>query len=143
MKILLNSWMREIDRAAITGRGIPAIVLMENAAVAGCDYFTEVFPRNRYPGCLVLAGKGNNGGDGLAIARLLLERGYGVRVLLMARPVELGPECQDQLRTPAGGGLRSRGGFIRGQPEKSPGRLRLPARPFWSMPCSAPGWTNR
>lgn len=94
MKILLNSWMREIDRAAITGRGIPAIVLMENAAVACCDYFSEVFPRNRYPGCLVLAGKGNNGGDGLAIARLLLERGYGVRVLLMARPSELGPESK-------------------------------------------------
>jgi NAD(P)H-hydrate epimerase len=94
MKILLNSWMREIDRAAISGRGIPAIVLMENAAVAVCEYFTEMFPRNRYPGCLVLAGKGNNGGDGLAIARLLLERGYVVRVLLMARPGELGSESK-------------------------------------------------
>jgi NAD(P)H-hydrate epimerase len=94
MKILVNSWMREIDRAAISGRGIPASVLMENAAVACSEYFAEVFPRNLYPGCLVLAGKGNNGGDGLAIARLLLERGYDARVLLMARPNELGPESR-------------------------------------------------
>ena len=65
MKILLNSWMREIDQAAIAGRGIPGIVLMENAAVACCDYFAEAFPLNRYSACLVLAGKGNNGGRGV------------------------------------------------------------------------------
>ncbi len=94
MKVLLNSWMREIDCAAIDQRGIPALTLMENAAVACCDHFTAVFPRNRYPACLVLAGKGNNGGDGMAIARLLLERGYDVRVLLLARPGDLGPEAR-------------------------------------------------
>jgi NAD(P)H-hydrate repair Nnr-like enzyme with NAD(P)H-hydrate epimerase domain len=71
MKILLNSWMREIDRAAIEQRGIPAIVLMENAARACAELFAAEFPRNRYPDCLILAGKGNNGGDGLAIGRLL------------------------------------------------------------------------
>jgi hydroxyethylthiazole kinase-like uncharacterized protein yjeF len=92
MKILLNSWMREIDQAAIAGRGIPGIVLMENAAAACCDYFAEAFPCNRYSSCLVLAGKGNNGGDGLAIARLLLERGYDTRVLLLARPGDLSPD---------------------------------------------------
>ncbi len=94
MKVLLNSWMKEIDRTAIERRGIPAIELMENAAGACCDYFSEVFPRNRFPACLVLAGKGNNGGDGLAIARLLLERGYDARVLLLARPGELSPEAK-------------------------------------------------
>ncbi len=94
MKVLFNSWMREIDRAAIDLRGIPALTLMENAAAACCGHFTSVFPRERYPACLVLAGKGNNGGDGLAIARLLLEGGYGVRVLLLARPGDLGPEAR-------------------------------------------------
>jgi NAD(P)H-hydrate epimerase len=101
MKVLLNSWMREIDRGAIAQRGISAITLMENAAVACCDYFTAVFPSNRYPACLVLSGKGNNGGDGLAIARLLLERGYNVRALLLARPNDLGHEARtnyDRLR---------------------------------------------
>lgn len=94
MKVLLNSWMREIDRAAIDQRGIPALTLMENAAAACCEHFAAVFPRDRYPACLVLAGKGNNGGDGLAIARLLLERGYDVRTLLLARPGDLGPESR-------------------------------------------------
>jgi NAD(P)H-hydrate epimerase len=94
MKVLLNAWMREIDRAAISGRGIPAIDLMENAAAGCAGYFAESFPANRYSGCLVLAGKGNNGGDGLAVGRLLLERGYDVRVLLLARLNELGPEAR-------------------------------------------------
>ena len=94
MKVLLNSWMREIDRVAIDQRGIPALTLMENAAVACCDYFSEVFPCHRYPAGLVLAGKGNNGGDGLAIARLLLARGYDVRVLLLAQPNDLGLEAR-------------------------------------------------
>lgn len=94
MKILLNSWMREIDRAAISGRGIPAGELMENAARGAAGVFAEAFPLNRYPVCLVLAGKGNNGGDGLAAARLLRERGYETSVLLLARPNELGPESR-------------------------------------------------
>ena len=94
MKILLNSWMREIDRAAIEKRGIPSIVLMENAASACTAFFAEAFPRNRYPACLVLAGKGNNGGDGLAVGRLLLERGYDVRALILARPGELSPDAK-------------------------------------------------
>jgi hydroxyethylthiazole kinase-like uncharacterized protein yjeF len=94
MKILLNSWMREIDRAAIEQRGIPAIVLMENAARACAELFAAEFPRNRYPDCLILAGKGNNGGDGLAIGRLLREQGYDVRVLLLARLQELSPAAR-------------------------------------------------
>lgn len=92
MKVLLNAWMREIDRAAVSGRGIPAGELMENAAAACSAWFAESFPRNHTPACLVLAGKGNNGGDGLAAARLLRERGYEVRVALLARPGDLGPE---------------------------------------------------
>jgi hydroxyethylthiazole kinase-like uncharacterized protein yjeF len=94
MKILLNSWMREIDRAAIERLGIPSIELMENAARACAAFFADAFPRNKYPSCLVLAGKGNNGGDGMAIGRLLLERGYDVRVLLLAAPGELSPDAK-------------------------------------------------
>lgn len=92
MKVLLNSWMRAIDRAASAERNIPALALMENAAAACCEFFAAAFPRDRYPSCRVLAGKGNNGGDGLAIARLLRERGYDARALLLARPADLGPE---------------------------------------------------
>lgn len=94
MKILLNTWMRAVDNAAIDQYGIPSIVLMENAAKAAAVFFSAEFPRNRFPDCLVLAGKGNNGGDGLASGRLLLERGYGVRFLLLAPPDQLSPDAK-------------------------------------------------
>ncbi|MBN2346443.1 MAG: NAD(P)H-hydrate dehydratase [Candidatus Aminicenantes bacterium] len=94
MRILRNSWMREIDRDAIERGGIPSLVLMENAAHACAACFADAFPRSEFPTCLVLAGKGNNGGDGLAIARLLRERGYDVRALLLYRPEELSPDAK-------------------------------------------------
>jgi len=94
MKILLNAWMRAVDSAAIDRCGIPSIVLMENAAKAAAAFFSAEFPRNRFPDCLVLAGKGNNGGDGLAIGRLLLERGYAVHFLLLAPPDRISPDAR-------------------------------------------------
>ena len=94
MNILLNAWMRAVDSAAIDRCGIPSIVLMENAARACVSFFSAEFPRNRFPVCLVLAGRGNNGGDGLAIGRLLLERGYAVRFLLLASPDQISPDAR-------------------------------------------------
>lgn len=94
MKILLFSWMKELDRLAIEMAGIPSIVLMENAARAATAFFAAEFPCSRFPDCLVLSGKGNNGGDGLAIGRMLLERGYGVRFLLLATPDQLSPDAK-------------------------------------------------
>lgn len=94
MKILLFSWMKERDRLAIEKAGIPSIVLMENAARAAAAFFAAEFPCNRFPDCLVLSGKGNNGGDGLAIGRLLLEQGYGVRFLLLASPDQLSADAR-------------------------------------------------
>lgn len=94
MNILLKAWMRAVDSAAIDSYGIPSIVLMENAAKACVAFFAVEFPRNRFPDCLVLVGKGNNGGDGLAIGRLLLERGYGVRFLLLSSPDQISPDAR-------------------------------------------------
>jgi hydroxyethylthiazole kinase-like uncharacterized protein yjeF len=94
MKVLLSSWMRELDRRAIQVAGIPSIVLMENAALAAAADFAAEFPLNRYPACLVLSGKGNNGGDGLAIGRLLLERGYSVCFLLLTAPEQLSRDAK-------------------------------------------------
>jgi hydroxyethylthiazole kinase-like uncharacterized protein yjeF len=94
MEILLFPWIKELDRLAIEKAGIPSIVLMENAAQAAAAFFAAEFPCSRFPDCLVLSGKGNNGGDGLAIGRLLLERGYGVRFLLLAAPDQLSPDAR-------------------------------------------------
>ncbi|MCX6553776.1 MAG: bifunctional ADP-dependent NAD(P)H-hydrate dehydratase/NAD(P)H-hydrate epimerase, partial [Candidatus Aminicenantes bacterium] len=94
MKILLFSWIKELERLAIEKAGIPSIVLMENAALAAAAYFAAEFPPNRFSDCLVLSGKGNNGGDGLAIGRRLLERGYSVRFLLLVPPAQLSPDAK-------------------------------------------------
>lgn len=70
-KVSLCKNIRELDRYCIEELGIPSIVLMENAALS----FTEEIPTNKYKSYVILCGKGNNGGDGLAIGRKLIARG--------------------------------------------------------------------
>lgn len=89
MKVLQARWMREVDAAAIQGIGIPGIVLMENAARGSALCFREAFPLARFPRVVVLVGKGNNGGDGLAVARILRQWGYRVRTLLLCSAADL------------------------------------------------------
>ena len=81
MKILTPEAMRAVDRAAIEEVGIPSLVLMENAAIGVVDALAETFPEAR--SVAVLCGPGNNGGDGLAVARHLAIRGYIVRTFLV------------------------------------------------------------
>lgn len=80
MKILTSSEMAHIDRITIEEVGIPSLVLMENAAggVFGC--ILERFPEAKK--VLIVAGKGNNGGDGIAVARRLKLRGLEPEVYL-------------------------------------------------------------
>jgi ADP-dependent NAD(P)H-hydrate dehydratase / NAD(P)H-hydrate epimerase len=74
------SEMRACDERAIKEYGIPGIVLMENAARAVADVITERMPDLRGKHALILCGRGNNGGDGFALARHLLVRGWRVTV---------------------------------------------------------------
>ncbi len=78
MKLLKAEEMASIDREAIEGIGIPSLVLMENAARGVLEAILECFPNLER--VLVVAGKGNNGGDGIALARLLHLRGVKVDV---------------------------------------------------------------
>lgn len=70
MKVLTPEQMGAVDRATIEA-GIPAIILMENAAHRCVEYLAEKFAPLSEQRIVVVCGKGNNGGDGLAIARQL------------------------------------------------------------------------
>ncbi|HVT45763.1 MAG TPA: NAD(P)H-hydrate dehydratase [Thermoanaerobaculia bacterium] len=81
MKILTSEQMASIDRRAIEQFLIPSIVLMENAAAAVCQAIAERFPEA--DSIAIFCGSGNNGGDGLAIARHLEGRGVTPLVILL------------------------------------------------------------
>ncbi len=82
-KVCLAQEMRNIDRIAIDSYQIPGIVLMENAALACVDALKKDFPLRDNSFCVV-CGKGNNGGDGLAIARHLYNAGANVKIILVS-----------------------------------------------------------
>jgi hydroxyethylthiazole kinase-like uncharacterized protein yjeF len=69
--VLTAAQMRDADRRTIEEIGLPGAVLMENAGAAVARVLRERHPAMRRP--LVLCGKGNNGGDGLVVARHLLD----------------------------------------------------------------------
>ena len=87
MKIVTAEEMRAIDRATSERFGVPSLTLMENAGAAVAEHVLHSHKRAQR--ILVVCGKGNNGGDGFVIARLLHERGKQVYVLLLADPTEL------------------------------------------------------
>ncbi len=70
MKILAAAEMREADRLTIE-RGIPGLILMETAASRVVDVLRETFSPLKEQRVVVVCGKGNNGGDGFAVARQL------------------------------------------------------------------------
>ena len=74
---------RETDGWAIEQRAIPSLDLMERAGAGLARVVTAMAPDGRV---VIVAGKGNNGGDGLVVARLLREAGRAVDVLMLADP---------------------------------------------------------
>lgn len=79
--------MAELDRRTIEEIGLPGAVLMENAARGALAFFERVIPDLTRRRVVVLAGSGNNAGDGFVIARLLHGKGTWVRVVCL-RPAE-------------------------------------------------------
>ncbi len=83
---LTREQVREVDRRAIEQYGIPGIVLMENAAIGAANVALEMLEGVSAPSALILCGGGNNGGDGLAVARHLHNHGVDVRIDLCVDP---------------------------------------------------------
>lgn len=96
MKILSVEQVREADVYTIKHEPISDIDLMERAAGCCFRWIKEHLSTDlRY---LVVCGAGNNGGDGLAIARMLLLNNYSVEVILVADPLKLSPSCKINLK---------------------------------------------
>src|SRR5206468_8366809 len=95
MRILTAEAMREVDRAAVEELGVPSLVLMENAAIGVVEAIAEAFADAR--SAAVFCGPGNNGGDGLAVARHLFVRGWEARIFLVANSHPLSADAAAQL----------------------------------------------
>lgn len=106
MRIATAEQMRHLDYTAIHERGISSVDLMEQAATglyAACLDILNCSTSNK---CIVICGSGNNGGDGLAVARLLLEHGYFVRTLLVGKREKMTDDsCEMERRLIAAGGI--------------------------------------
>jgi hydroxyethylthiazole kinase-like uncharacterized protein yjeF len=87
--------MRAIDRWAIERQGVPSLELMERAG-AGVARAVEVEAVDGP--AAVVCGKGNNGGDGLVVARLLRDAGWQVTVVCVAPLQELSGDAAENLR---------------------------------------------
>lgn len=87
---------RNIDRRASQEFGIASFVLMERAGLAVFEAIRELLPDGGR--LTVFCGKGNNGGDGLVVARVARDHGYQVDCLVAAEEADLTPEASEQLR---------------------------------------------
>ncbi|SEN38840.1 NAD(P)H-hydrate dehydratase [Lihuaxuella thermophila] len=92
MYLVTAKEMRDLDRYTIVQTGLPGVVLMENAGKAVADEVMRRFPEPKT--AVVLAGAGNNGGDGWVAARHLLFRGWNVHLWLAGDEEKLTPDAR-------------------------------------------------
>ncbi len=92
MKVVKAWQMKEIDKRAIEEYGIPGMVLMENAGIRTVEVIEEILDGVEGKTIVIIAGSGNNGGDGLVIARHLINAGGQVYTFVMGQEEELTPD---------------------------------------------------
>ncbi|MBI3123308.1 MAG: NAD(P)H-hydrate dehydratase [Ignavibacteriales bacterium] len=90
--------VRSADTYAINKLGIPPMVLMENAARSICDIMLEYSEYFANKSIGIVCGKGNNGGDGFALARHLLINGYDVKIISLGLEKDLKGEALENFR---------------------------------------------
>lgn len=98
MIVVTAQEMREMDRLTIQEHGVPSLVLMERAGIAVAEVLLGSFRKEARRGVLVVAGKGNNGGDGLVVARRLKAKKIPCEVVLLGRGEDLSPDAVENLR---------------------------------------------
>ena len=92
MKILSAEQMRVAESYTMEHQPVSSIDLMERAAVAACEVLEQRFAPTRP--LVIFCGPGNNGGDGLAIARLMAAKGRAVSCFLFNIRGKLSENCQ-------------------------------------------------
>jgi len=97
MRVLTAAQMREADRITVEELGIPSLVLMENAGRQVVAAIEALFPNLATRRVAVLAGRGNNGGDGFVIARTLLERVVEVPVFVIGSLADVRGDARHNL----------------------------------------------
>ncbi|MDO8586303.1 MAG: NAD(P)H-hydrate dehydratase [Armatimonadota bacterium] len=97
MKIVTAEQMREIDKRAAEEYDVPSLLLMENAGLETCRAAISMLSDLLGNSVLIVAGKGNNGGDGFAAARHLTDSGVAVTVALAADADEVKGDARANL----------------------------------------------
>ncbi len=120
MKVVTGKVMQAMDRRAIEEFGVSGRELMENAGRGCVDLIISEFGSG--PGCraVVVAGKGNNGGDGFVIARLLSDHGWHVATFVLADRDEISGDARvnlDLLKETTVIFCSGQGGLVRHQAE--------------------------
>lgn len=97
MKVVTAEVMQKLDRRTIEEAGIPGIVLMENAGRGVVGEILKSYPGVFKGKVAIIAGRGNNGGDGFVIARYLMNRGVSVKLFLLALKEEVKGDAKSNL----------------------------------------------
>ena len=94
MKILTAAQMQALDQRTIMEAHIPSLTLMERAGLGVAQQLEAAFSPLKNKLITVVCGKGNNGGDGLVVARLLAKKKINVHVILLTKPTELSRDAK-------------------------------------------------
>lgn len=97
MKIITGENMRKLDRKVINECKINSLTLMENAGKSVTDFLLEHFPDLKKKRICILCGRGNNGGDGFVVARLLNKRKVKVKIFLIANKHDIEGDARTNL----------------------------------------------
>lgn len=92
--IVTADQMRTLDRRTITEAHIPSLTLMERAGAGVVTHLEERYGPLAGKSITIVCGKGNNGGDGFVVGRLLRRKKVRVRLLLLVPPTELGRDAK-------------------------------------------------
>jgi ADP-dependent NAD(P)H-hydrate dehydratase / NAD(P)H-hydrate epimerase len=105
MKILTAAQMQSVDRLTTERYGVPSLTLMENAGRSVVKFLHQRFSPLEGQDIVILCGKGNNGGDGMVVARMLRELGIEPRVLLLGDPERLSGDADTNYKRLTQSGL--------------------------------------